>query len=361
MKVVRVNLGARSYDIVIGDDILGKSRTLFHQHKVGSRLFLISNPTVFELYGRDWLRQFETDQFDITYFLIPDGEKHKTLQTVENIYTYLLAQQADRNSVLVALGGGVTGDIVGFVAATFLRGIPYVQIPTTLLAQVDSSVGGKTGVNHRLGKNMIGAFYQPDLVCIDTTSLSTLTARDFRSGLYEVIKYGLIYDREFFDYFCDNLESVKKRDPAVLEVVVSRCCEIKAEITSLDERESDLRRILNYGHTLGHALEATLDYEGVTHGEAVAYGMLAATHISHQAGYLDESTTKQIVDAIRSIGTLPPVDRVSFPRMMEAVRHDKKRQQDATVFVLLKEIGKTIITSDLSGSIIEASWNEAVG
>jgi 3-dehydroquinate synthase len=327
---------------------------------VSKRLFLVANTTIHELYGRNLLVNLESAGFEVTHILIPDGEKWKTLETVEKIYTYLLAQRADRNSNLVALGGGVTGDIVGFVAATYMRGIPYLQIPTTLLAQVDSSVGGKTGVNHRLGKNLIGAFYQPSLVLIDTHSLSTLPEREFKSGLYEVVKYGLIFDKSFFAYIAENLDSIKRREPMVLEQLISRCCEIKAEVISIDETETDLRRILNFGHTLGHALEAATRYEKLKHGEAVAYGMMAATVLSREAGFLEEEECERVLQTIMAIGPLPPVGTVSFREMLEAVKRDKKRQEDQTVFVLLRDIGGTVIRSGFSDERLESVWRSTL-
>jgi 3-dehydroquinate synthase len=261
VKTVRVDLGKRSYDILIGAGLLDQFPQFLERCGTGKRVFLISNAAVSQLFGKNLLERLSVSGYQVAEVFIPDGEAHKSLKTVEDIYSALITQGADRSSTLVALGGGVTGDVVGFVAATFLRGIPYLQIPTTLLSQVDSSVGGKTGVNHRLGKNMIGAFYQPHLVCIDTDTLASLPPREFQSGLYEVVKYGLICDSEFFEYFESNLEEIQKRKPDVLEELISRCCEIKAEITSSDEKEQGLRRILNFGHTFGHALEGATEFQ----------------------------------------------------------------------------------------------------
>ena len=360
MRTVQVNLGQRSYDISIGEGLLQDAGQLISKRLTGRRVFLISNLTVFELYGQLVVDGLTAADLDVVHLLIPDGERSKNLHTVENIYTYLIAQRADRNSALVALGGGVTGDVVGFVAASYLRGVPYVQIPTTLLSQVDSSVGGKTGVNHCLGKNLIGAFYQPSLVCIDTQSLSTLPAREFQSGLYEVVKYGLIYDGVFFDYFAEHLEGIKEREPEVMANVISRCCEIKAEVTSIDETEADLRRILNFGHTLGHALEAATRYEGFRHGEAVAYGMMAAARLSHAAGNLDSESLERINNTILAIGPLPSAGDVPFSRLLEAMKRDKKREDDQIVFVLLDRIGKTVIRSGIQEDLLSDVWAEVV-
>lgn len=347
MKILHVSLGDRSYDIAIGPHLLREVPEFFEKYRIGKRLFVLSNPGVFQLYGRELVDRLAERGSQVTEILIPEGEKHKNLRTVENIYTYLIAQRADRLSTLVALGGGVTGDIAGFVASTFLRGIPCVQIPTTLVSQVDSSVGGKTGVNHHLGKNLIGAFYQPHLVCIDINTLGSLAEREFQSGLYEITKYGLIYDADLFEYFENHLEQLQKRSPEVLENTISRCCEIKGEIVSRDERETDLRRILNFGHTFGHALEAAMAFRGLTHGEAVAYGMLAASRLSALRGLIDSSTCERIGSCIRRIGDLPPIKDVPTQRIAEAMERDKKRQEGRIVLVLLKGIGKAVIEADL--------------
>lgn len=358
MKTVHVNLGNRSYDILIGQALLEQSPKIFKKHGVRNRIFLLSNTCVFALYGDRLLKNLSQEGFDVTEILIPDGEKYKNLATAENIYTYLIAQRADRFSTLAALGGGVTGDIAGFAAATFLRGIPYIQIPTTLLAQVDSSVGGKTGVNHQLGKNMIGAFYQPFLVSVDTDTLSSLPEREFQSGMYEVIKYGLIYDPDFFEYVEGHLCKIKSHDWEVLTEMISRCCEIKAEITSKDETERDLRRILNFGHTIGHALEAATEFQGLTHGEAVAYGMCAATFLSQRKGWLDEATGRRIIHCIRRLGDLPAVDHVSTEKILDAIQKDKKRQGSDIIFVLLKDLGRATISVDVDGPAIAKAWEQ---
>jgi 3-dehydroquinate synthase len=356
MKTVHVHLGSRSYDILIAPQMLARLPEVLGSYGIRSRLFLIANTSVHRLYGEALLRKLRGAGFNTTEILIPDGEKYKTLQTLENIYTYLIAQGADRQSTVLALGGGVTGDVAGFAAATFHRGIPYIQIPTTLLAQVDSSVGGKTGVNHTLGKNLIGAFYQPHLVCVDTETLETLPGRELQSGLYEVLKYGLIYDAPFFEYLETHLDEFSARVPEVVEEVISRCCEIKAEITSLDETEANLRRILNFGHTLGHAVEAAAGYSGITHGEAVGYGMIAATLLSEHKGYLDRPTGERVVRLICRLGPLPDVGSLSEESILEAMARDKKRKHDRIHFVLLKQIGQTTIESDFDKGLLREVW-----
>lgn len=360
MKTVQVSLGERSYEIFIESGLLGQVGELLEHRGIHPTIFLISNSRVFELYGEDLFRQLSDRGCQVNEIIIPDGEQHKTIKTVEQIYTDLLSHRADRSSTVIALGGGVTGDIAGFAAATLLRGIPYIQIPTTLLAQVDSSVGGKTGVNHPLGKNMIGSFYQPELVCIDTDTLSTLPPREFQSGLYEVVKYGLICDSEFFEFFATHLEDIQGQVTDVLEEVISRCCVIKAEITSQDEKEQDLRRILNFGHTFGHALEVATEYQEFTHGEAIAWGMLVETQLSRLQGFLDDSTSKRIMQTVHSIGDLPPIDSVSIESLMEAMKRDKKHQGDQIIFVLLKGIGTTVITGDVQEKLLAEAWEQTL-
>ena len=357
MKTVHVDLGERSYNILIQSGLLSQVAQQLEDLRVSSRLFLVSNPVVYDLFGEKLQERLREQGFDVTEILLPDGETAKTLDTVERAYTDLSSHGADRQSAVVALGGGVTGDIAGFVAATYMRGIPYLQIPTTLLAQVDSSVGGKTGVNHRAGKNMIGAFYQPTLVCIDPETLLTLPEREFRSGLFEVIKYGLIYDAEFFAFLELELEKIQRRVPEVLEKVVARCCEIKSEVTTRDEKELDLRRILNLGHTFGHGLEAACQFQRVTHGEAVAYGMIAASHLSQRMGLLDADSCQRIVEAIRRVGDLPSIDTVPTQEVLDAMKLDKKRRGDRTVVVLLEEIGRAVIRDDVPLDDLRQVWD----
>ena len=356
MKTVRVDLGERSYDILISAGLLESFPRLLNQFESESRIFLVSNSEVFRLFGEDLVGRLAEGGYQAETILIPDGEAHKNLQTVEGIYTALINGKADRSSIVAALGGGVTGDIVGFAAASFLRGIPYIQIPTTLLAQVDSSVGGKTGVNHPLAKNMIGAFWQPHLVTVDTRTLDTLPGREFQSGLYEVVKYGLICDPEFFEYFEEHLGEIRDRNGDVLEETVKRCCEIKADIVSRDEKEQDLRRILNFGHTFGHALEAATEYRTVTHGEAVGYGMIAATHLSRIKGVLDSSHARRAIRCLQEIGKLPDVGCVAIESLLEAMKRDKKRRGDQVVFVLLESIGETCFVAGIEENVLAEAW-----
>ena len=359
MKNISVDLGARSYDILISPGLIKESSDLFNRYGIRNRIFLIANSLIFRLFGTELAENLAHWGYDVSKIQVPDGEQHKNLQTVEEIYSDLIDQGADRTATLVALGGGVTGDIVGFVAATFLRGVRYVQVPTTLLSQVDSSVGGKTGVNHRLGKNMIGAFYQPHLVCIDTETLLTLPQREFQSGLYEVVKYGLIGDEEFFNWIESSLEQIQRRVQGRLVDTIGRCCEVKAAITSDDETEQDLRRVLNFGHTFGHALEVATEFQLLTHGEAVGYGMLAATHLSMRKGYLDPSGGERIIDCIERIGHLPPIHNVSVNAVLGAMKRDKKRIGDRNVFVLLKSVGNPFISQDVDEEAVEEALVKA--
>ena len=356
MRKVGVELGPRSYSILIAPELCKQTGRLFLEHSIGKRIFVVSNNRVFSLHGARVRHSLQEAGFKVTEIFVPDGEEHKNLHTVERIYTYLAAQRAERESTIVALGGGVTGDMGGFVAATFLRGIDCVQMPTTLLAQVDSSVGGKTGVNHQKGKNLVGAFHQPRLVLIDTATLSTLPEREFQSGVFEVVKYGLIYDSSFFSFLESELDDLLARKEETLEQVIARCCEIKAEVTSQDERESDLRRILNFGHTFGHALEVTTAYLRLAHGEAVAFGMLAATELSRELGLLDSRAADRVARMIRRVGPLPPVDDIGVQELLEAMEHDKKRQEDVVHFVLLDRIGHTEIRGGLEEALLAQVW-----
>lgn len=350
MKLVKVDLGQRSYDIGVGSGIL----SALGERLAGStahKIFVVSNAKVFGLYGRPLTRALEKNHV-VTPIIIPDGEKYKTLHTVDRIYGKLIRNQAERHSKILALGGGVVGDIAGFAAATFLRGIDLIQVPTTLLAQVDSAVGGKVGVNHALGKNLIGAFHQPKLVWIDTTVLETLSEREFKAGLYEVIKYGVIWDAALFDKIENNLPSILNKDPEVLEELISRCCQIKAEIVSQDERENGLRMILNFGHTIGHALEAATRYTKFKHGEAVAWGMIAAAKIAVRHGTIPEVSSQRIERLILRVGKLPRIPAIPISQVLSAMSHDKKTRNGVIRFILPLKIGHVIVKNDIPQPLI---------
>ena len=330
MEKVRVELGDRSYDICIGSNILGKIGSKLKSLSVSPKTAIVSNPAVYRLYGKKVLNSIKSSGFDVIPVIIPDGEKYKDISIVQKIYGELLMHRLDRKSALIALGGGVIGDITGFVASTYMRGIDYIQIPTTLLAQVDSSVGGKTGVNHKLGKNMIGTFYQPKLVWIDIDTLKTLPKRELRAGLAEVIKYGVIWDSKLFKFLEENKEKILSLNKKALGYLIKRSCEIKAAVVSKDERESGLRAILNYGHTIGHAIETVTGYKKYLHGEALAIGMFIEAEIAESLKLLKEKTVQRIKSLIESYGlpTKIPV-RINRNTLLASMQLDKKRLQES--------------------------------
>lgn len=340
MQKIRVELGERSYDIVIGSNILDALGTSLEQFEFSRKIALISNPTVYGLYGDRVAKSLSAAGFELEEKIIPDGEEYKNLAWVQEIYEELLRARLDRKSALMALGGGVVGDITGFAASTYMRGIDYIQVPTTLLAQVDSSVGGKTGVNHALGKNMIGTFWQPRLVWIDIETLRTLPRREFLSGLAEVIKYGVIWDEGFFEFLEKNREKIMSLDKDSLIAVIRRSCEIKSEVVSMDERESGLRAILNYGHTIGHAVETATGYKKYLHGEAVAIGMCLEARLSHLAGLIDKKQVER-VEALIASYELPfqlPGD-IDLHSFFSSMQLDKKAVAGDIKFILPEKIG----------------------
>jgi 3-dehydroquinate synthase len=334
-----VGLGERSYPILIGEGILSKVSTELLAISFPKKIAVITNPVVRPLYADIVLDSLSAAGFSPFIIEIPDGEEFKTLVTVSTVYDALMCAGFDRGCGLLALGGGVVGDLAGFVAATFLRGIPFVQIPTTLLAQVDSSVGGKTGVNHPLGKNLIGAFYQPRLVLIDVTTLTTLSPRDYQAGFAEVVKYGVIRDQPFFAELVQNAEKLCDLDPAALVQTIKRSCQIKADIVERDEREDGLRAILNYGHTFGHAIENLAGYGEFRHGEAVSIGMVVAAQISTNLSLC----TLREVDDIRKLllAFKLPVIAPQYPgdKLLEAIGRDKKVNSGLLRMILNRGIG----------------------
>jgi 3-dehydroquinate synthase len=343
---VRVDLkaGSRTSTIWIGDDVIDRAAALLDAHQIGARRFVVSTSVVWDLHGAQIQRALGA----VEPILLPDGERYKNLQSVSRIYEALIRAGADRGSAIVAVGGGVIGDTAGFAAATFLRGIALVHVPTTLLAQVDSSIGGKVGVNHALGKNLIGAFHQPAVVLIDPLVLRTLPRREFRSGLYEVVKYGVIANRELFDRVAHETKGIFDRDPAVLIPTIVESCRIKVDVVSKDERESGLRRILNFGHTVGHALEAVTKYRRFLHGEAIAYGMLAAADLAVARGALAEVERQALARVIAHLGPLPPIGDLSLREVLEAVQRDKKVVNGRLHFVIAIQIGATMTIDDVT-------------
>ena len=338
-STVTVELGDRSYPIVIGRGLLGGGFDLAPFVR-GTDCLVVSNETVAPLYYQKLLPNLAGR--DVSCVNLPDGEAHKTVATMQTILDALVESRANRDVCLIALGGGVVGDIAGFAAACYMRGIDFIQVPTTLLAQVDSSVGGKTGVNHAQGKNLIGAFHQPQMVLIDTDTLGTLPDRELSAGLAEVIKHGAICDPEFFAWLESNIAALLRRDPDALEHAIRRCCEIKAEVVAEDEREAGRRAILNFGHTFGHAIEYSQGYGEWLHGEAVAAGMIMAAKLSG----LDKADVQRLVDLVKAAGLPAAPPAIAAPDWTRAMGMDKKVKGKQLRFVLLKAIGDCHVTSD---------------
>lgn len=356
---VSVDLGERSYPIYIGSGLLHEAALLV-DHILGNSALIVTNTVVAPLYLEAVEQTLQAHDIRYDSLILEDGEQYKTVATTEKIIDCLLKNRHDRQTSLIALGGGVIGDITGFAAAIYQRGVHFIQIPTTLLSQVDSSVGGKTGVNHPLGKNMIGAFHQPQCVIADTDTIDTLPARELSAGLAEVIKYGLIHDADFFDWLEDNIELLKNRDYAALCQAILVSCNIKAQIVSLDERESGIRAILNLGHTFGHAIEASMGYGNWLHGEAVATGMVMAADLSQRQQWID-ATVKQRTISLLEQANLPvrSPSKMSVDDYMEAMAIDKKTLDGTIKLVLLKKLGEAILTSDYDPALLEKTLLEA--
>ncbi len=353
MQTLKLDLGARSYPIYIGGGLL-KRGDLLAPHISGKQVLVVSNVTVAPLYLDKVLAALK--EFQCHTVILPDGEQYKTLDTLNLIFDELLRKRCDRSTTLIALGGGVIGDLTGFAAAVYQRGVPYIQIPTTLLAQVDSSVGGKTGVNHALGKNMIGAFYQPNCVIADTDTLRTLPERELSAGLAEVIKYGLIGDREFFDWLEANIEALRAREPAALAFAIERSCHNKADVVARDERESGERALLNLGHTFGHAIETGLGYGVWLHGEAIAAGMVMAADLSRRLGWIS-AQSQQRIEALLARAHLPvraPAE-IGAGQFLDLMAVDKKVTNGAVRLILLKGIGQAVISADFDPQLLHAT------
>ena len=341
-QAVSIDLQDRSYTIAIGADLVGHAATFAGLPKAAAAL-VVSNTTVAPLYAATLQAALAPHYKAVHLVVLPDGEEFKTWQTLNLIFDALLENGCDRKTVLFALGGGVVGDMTGFAAASYMRGVPFVQVPTTLLAQVDSSVGGKTGINHPLGKNMVGAFYQPQLVVCDLATLKTLPAREVSAGLAEIIKYGPIADMAFLDWIEANLDALRACEVPALAHAVQRSCEIKAHVVGQDEREAGLRAILNFGHTFGHAIEAGMGYGQWLHGEAVGCGMVMAAHLSQRLGGVDAAFVQRLTALVKKAG-LPVVGphlsaTDNAGRYLELMRHDKKSEGGAIRFVLIDRPG----------------------
>ena len=353
-QTVPVPLGERAYAITIAEGALGRTGEIARQafgQRV-RRVALVSDRTVHRLHGSAVERALRQAGLEPLPCLIAPGERAKTLRTAERIWSFLIAERFERGEGIVALGGGVVGDLAGFVAATYQRGIPVVQLPTTLLAQIDSSVGGKTAVNHPLGKNLIGAFHQPSAVIIDPVVLTTLPRREFQAGLYEAIKYGIIRDAALARSIETGIDRLLALDPSRLVPLIARCCQIKAEVVAMDEREGGLRRILNYGHTVGHALEAVTDYRRFRHGEAVGEGMKCAADLSAALGLLAADQKDRIGALIDAVGPRPRLDDLDVSAILEAMTRDKKVVAGRLSFILPTGIGEVIIRDDVPPRLV---------
>jgi 3-dehydroquinate synthase len=354
MRTVHVDLGEKSYDIHIGEKCLGHLPELLTGVAVDSVSLLISDELVFSLYGEEVLGILRGAGYNVEAAVIKGGESCKSMTTLEWLYEQMITHGLDRSSTVFALGGGVVGDLAGFAAASFMRGIGYIQIPTSLLAQVDSSVGGKTGVNLPLGKNLVGAFYQPGLVLADVNLLNTLAEKEYKTGLAEVIKYGVIWDGAFFDFLETNAEKIKDRNMECLTHIVQRCCEIKAEIVSQDEKEAGLRALLNLGHTFGHAFETLTAYAKFTHGEAVAIGTVCAARLAEKQGMMSAPDAGRIIDLINDYGLPVDYGDLVADDIIERMRMDKKSTAGKIKLVLPVGIGKSEITASITDEQIRS-------
>ncbi|PYD93606.1 3-dehydroquinate synthase [Pseudomonas syringae pv. pisi] len=341
---LNVDLGERSYPIAIGPGLLDDA-ALLERHIGGNKVAIVTNTTVAPLYLDKVAGHLRAAGRDVVEIVLPDGEEHKNWQSLNLVYDALLQNKCDRKTTLVALGGGVIGDLTGFAASSYMRGVPFVQIPTTLLSQVDSSVGGKTGINHPLGKNMIGAFYQPRAVIADTATLDTLPPRELSAGLAEVIKHGAILDATFFDWIEANIEKLMAREPQAIAHAIARSCEIKSEVVRKDEREGGLRAVLNFGHTFGHAIENGLGYGEWLHGEAVGCGMVMAADMSARLGLIEPAAVERVRALVRAAGLPAEAPDLGEARWIELMEVDKKNEGGEIRFILLKPLGSPSITT----------------
>ena len=347
MQRLSIDLGERSYDILIGRGLRKRVGELLKAVFDPSRVVVITHPPINSLYGEEVVENFVAQGWTTDIIEVPEGESSKNLGQAEKLYDHLLELKCDRKSALIALGGGVIGDLVGFVAATYQRGIPFIQMPTTLLSQVDSSVGGKTAVNHPKGKNMIGAFYQPRLVVADLETLKTLPSKEYRAGLAEIVKYGVISDARLFEFLETHYKEILNLDHECLSYIIETSCAIKAGVVEKDERESHYRMILNFGHTLGHAIESLTDYSRFIHGEAVAMGMVCAAKLSHSMGKCSEEVPKRLETLLKKLGLPVEMPGLDSSAVIESLYHDKKTMDHKIRFILVKEIGSVEIVDHM--------------
>ncbi|HEY9898511.1 MAG TPA: 3-dehydroquinate synthase [Pantanalinema sp.] len=352
-RTVRVALGARSYEVSIEPNALASLGERMGRVLKPGPCMVVTNPTVQRLYGEAAKRALEAAGWEPVFGVVPDSEGAKSLKEAERLYDLAVERRLERQSPVVALGGGVVGDLAGFVAATYQRGVPLVQVPTTLLSQIDSSVGGKVAVNHPRGKNLIGAFHQPALVVADPLVLHSLSDREWRAGLAELVKYGVILDAPFFDRLAADLPLLQERTLSALVPAIARACELKAQVVAEDEREGGLRAILNFGHTVGHAIEAVTRYRSFLHGEAVAIGMVAAGAIARELGMWAASEHERLVAWLKEAGLPVEIRNLPVRALMEAMAHDKKVQDGRLHFVLSEAIGRVTLRSDVPGGVVE--------
>jgi len=355
MPNLKVDLNQRSYEIIIDSNILGQAGTAIRRVSSAGKALLVSNPLVYSLYGYMCMTSLQEAGFEVTLALMPDGEEYKNIDEAVKIVDQAVRSGIERSSICIALGGGVAGDLAGFAASIYLRGIDFIQIPTTLLAQVDSSVGGKVAVNHPAGKNLLGAFHQPRLVVIDIDTLKTLNRREFLSGLGEVIKYGVIYDYDFFTYLEEQAENLAELEEASLQNIIFRSCQIKGKIVSRDEKEEGLRAILNLGHTFGHAVEKLGNYRLYRHGEAVAIGMRTACILSHMLGYMTAAETKRVDNLLEKMNLNPRFPSFAPEDIIAAMQTDKKIKDNRINFILPRGIGRYAITDNINDHQIAAA------
>jgi 3-dehydroquinate synthase len=354
---IPVKTPSRSYEVLVEHGLLRSSAAALHDiipHD--ARIFVLTAPPISKHWAKPLKKSFGQVKRDVEFLLMPDGERSKTLAQLEKLSEQLVDAGADRHSVLLALGGGVVGDVGAFLASVFMRGIPVVQIPTTLLAQVDSAIGGKTGVNLRAGKNLLGTFHQPLGVLVDPDVLVTLPEREYRSGLFEAMKYGVIRNPAIFDLMDHHRDKFLNRDGELLETLIAECIRVKAEVVTADEREGGVRRILNFGHTVGHALEAETGYKRLLHGEAVGWGMIAAARIGESVGITDRITAKRIVDLVRAYGPLPKVD-VNAKKLFKRLLSDKKTVGGVPHFVLATAVGKVEVVNTVKPEVVIEAVN----
>ena len=352
MKLLNINLGDRSYEIRIGRGILQNTAEWVLDIAKPSRVVIITHPSINKLYGQTLSSGFSDSNVPTDFIEVPDGEKSKSLVQTEQIYDHLLKLKCDRQTVLIALGGGVIGDLTGFIAATYMRGVPFIQVPTTLLSQVDSSVGGKTAVNHPLGKNMIGVFYQPILVVIDIETLNTLPEKEYRAGIAEIVKYGVIEDANLFDFLEQKFQQILSQDSDSLEHIIFTSCSIKARVVEKDEFESHYRMVLNFGHTIGHTIESLTSYSTFIHGEAVSIGMVYAAKLSHVMDYCDDEVVQRITTLIINFGLPSRLPDLNIEDMIQTMYLDKKTAHKMIRFIVVKDIGSIEIVDNVDPSFI---------